>query len=121
MVKISLCSLLLGLLICNKTHAQVSYVATLSVDQSQLCEQVVGLKDRFEIFSVHPNPAGNFIQVSSLEAGDLHFYNPTGSTILLIPIPAGTSSIDVRNLKQGFYILRLDAANKQWHVRLIKE
>ncbi|GCC52909.1 hypothetical protein SanaruYs_31490 [Chryseotalea sanaruensis] len=91
------------------------------MDQSQLCEQVVGIKDKFELFNVHPNPAGNFIQISSLEAGNLHFYNPTGSAILSMPIPAGTSSIDVRKLKQGFYILRLDAADKQWHVRLIKE
>jgi hypothetical protein len=121
MVKISLCCLLLGLLIFNQSHAQVSYAVPVSIDQSQLCEQVVGLKDRFELFNIHPNPAGNFIQVSSLEAGNLHFYNTAGSTMLSIPISVGTSNIDVRNLKQGFYILRLDAANKHWHVRLIKE
>lgn len=121
MVKTSLYCLLSGLLIFNQSHAQLSYTVPVSIEQSQLCEQIVGLKDRFELFSVHPNPAGNFIQVSSLEAGCLHFYNPAGSAILSIPIPAGISSIDVHKLKQGFYILRLDAANKQWHVRLVKE
>lgn len=120
MVKISLCSLL-GLLIFYQANAQISYAVAVPIDQAQLCEQIVGLRDKLELFTVHPNPAGQFIQVSSLEAGELHFYNPAGSAILTIPIPAGTSSIDVRKLKQGFYILRLDAANRQWHVRLIKE
>lgn len=121
MIKISLCCLLLGFIIFNKSQAQLSYSVPVSVDQSELCQQVVGLKDKFELFSVHPNPAGNFIQVSSLQAGNLYFYNPAGSAIFSTSIPAGTSTIDVRKLKQGFYILRLDAANKQWHVRLIKE
>ncbi len=121
MIKVSLFSLLLGFLIFKQSQAQISYTVPISVDQSQVCEQIVGLRDKLELFTVHPNPAGHYIQVSSLEAGELHFYNPAGSAILSIPIPAGTSSVDVRKLKQGFYILRLNAANRQWHIRLIKE
>lgn len=120
MVKISLCSLL-GLLIFYQANAQISYAVAVPVDQSQVCEQIVGLRDKLELFTVHPNPASHYIQVSSLEAGELHVFNPAGSRVFTVPISAGTSSIDVRKLKQGFYILRLEAANKQWHVRLVKE
>jgi hypothetical protein len=119
MVKISLCFLLLGLLIFNQTQAQVSYAVPVSVDQSQLCQQIVGLKDRLENFSVHPNPATDQIYISSLTDGNLHFCNPAGAVILSILISAGTSTLDVRQLKQGLYILRLEAAHKQWHVRLV--
>lgn len=119
MVKISLCSLLLGLLIFNQTMAQVSYAVPVSVDQSQVCEQIVGLKDRLEGFSVHPNPAVDVIRISSLTDGNLHFCNPAGAVIFSRSINAGTSSIDVRQLKQGLYILRLEATHKQWYVRLV--
>lgn len=121
MVKVSLCCLLLGLLISNQLKAQISYAVPITVNQSELCQQVVGLKEKFELFNISPNPATSSIQVSSSEAGTLHFYNSAGASVRSIPIAAGTSHIDVRKLKQGLYILRLDAANKQWHVRLVIE
>jgi len=121
MIKFSLCSLLLGLLIVHQSHAQLSYTVAVAINQTDLCEQVLGVDDAPALLEIHPNPSADFVQVSAAEAGHLQVVDVKGHSILSVSVPAGTSGVDLRRLKQGLYILRLNAGNRQWHARFIKQ
>lgn len=115
------CCLFLVSFIVNKSQAQLAYSVPVSIDQSQLCDQVVGLKDNTGLFTVYPNPSSDIIQVTSPAEGRLYFYNTTGAELFSVGIQGGTSSIDIRKLKPALYMLRVEVGDKQMHVKLIKE
>jgi len=69
-----------------------------------------------ENFIVYPNPATNLIWVqntTTLTEATIVLYDILGNVILQDEINASTNSIDVSNLAEGFYLLKISSENKQ--------
>ncbi|MCP2028282.1 beta-glucanase (GH16 family) [Flavobacterium sp. HSC-32F16] len=77
-------------------------------------------------FTVYPNPAGNYIQVSlpeKLENAVITIYDNSG-TLMLQNKPeanASESVIDLSRLTKGIYILNFKSDQKSWTKKLIKQ
>jgi hypothetical protein len=83
-------------------------------------------EDRWNIFSVednileniivYPNPASDLIWVqntTTLTEATIVLYDILGNVILQDEMNASTNSIDVSNLAEGFYLLKISSENKQ--------
>jgi uncharacterized repeat protein (TIGR03803 family) len=81
-------------------------------------EQVTGIEDLPEGFSIYPNPAKNQLQIESLKSFTAEILNQAGQTVLE---ETSNNVIDVSILKSGLYILKLKHDNKVETVRFIKE
>jgi hypothetical protein len=57
-------------------------------------------------FSVFPNPATDYITVQTEHDGMIAFYNLFGMLVYKTNTYKNTSTIDVRNLKSGVYIIK---------------
>ena len=64
-----------------------------------------------------PNPAISEITLNSNREGRVEIYNLSGSLVISDNIIAGPNKIDISNLRQGIYLIRLD--NKT--MKLIKK
>lgn len=58
-------------------------------------------------FSVFPNPATDFITIQTEHDGMIAFYNLFGTLVYKAETYNTTSTIDIRNLKSGVYIIKL--------------
>ncbi|MEQ9117616.1 choice-of-anchor tandem repeat GloVer-containing protein [Fulvivirga sp.] len=81
-------------------------------------EQVTGIEDLPEGFSIYPNPAKNQLQIESLKSFTAEILNQAGQTVLE---ETSNNVIDVSILKSGLYTLKLKHDNKVETVRFIKE
>lgn len=76
------------------------------------------------IFAMYPNPAVNYIQVSSPENLDnkiITIYDNSGTLILQNKPQGNESVIDVTKLRKGIYIVNFKSDQKSWTKKLIKK
>ncbi len=76
------------------------------------------------IFAMYPNPAVNYIQVSSPENLDnkiITIYDNSGTLILQNKPQGNESVIDVSKLRRGIYIVNFKSDQKSWTKKLIKK
>ena len=77
-----------------------------------------------KVFAVYPNPAGNYIQVSSPEKLDhkvISIYDNSGTLMLENKTQDNESVIDISRLTKGIYILNFKSDQKSWTKKLIKK
>ena len=72
---------------------------------------------------IKPNPASNFISFNNTRYSNAEIYNYTGQLMLQKDISStfGNTDIDIMNLSQGVYILRLNDGIRQKSYRFVKE
>ncbi len=58
--------------------------------------------------NVFPNPARNFITVSSESEGELRLYNLEGLLVGSYPVGSGSTQVPLRSLEAGIYVARLN-------------
>jgi hypothetical protein len=71
--------------------------------------------------SVYPNPASNFITISTSLKSELKILNVQGQTILQYSLQQEKTDIDISRLAKGVYILKLKSNNKTEVTMFIKE
>lgn len=64
-----------------------------------------------------PNPAESMITINSNREGRIEIYNMSGSIVISSNVISGSNSIDISNLRQGIYLIRLGHKT----MRLIKK
>jgi hypothetical protein len=76
-------------------------------------------------FAIYPNPFGSNIHIqnksSKSEAIDIKIYNGKGELILHKSLSEATFEAETSNLDNGMYFVILQAGNKQWVQKLIKQ
>ena len=65
----------------------------------------VSLENKLDLF---PNPAGNFITVSSDSESDLRLYNVEGQFVRSYPVHSGPTQVSLHGLEAGTYLARLN-------------
>ena len=72
--------------------------------------------------SIYPNPANDKLLISGLiKQADVSFYSLDGKLIRQHVLTSGTSEIDITDLSQGSYVVKIKSDNKVITKRLIKE
>jgi len=69
-------------------------------------------------FSVYPNPTSSLINISSTEQVDrVDLYNPLGQIVL--SKTNNLTKLNIENLKQGLYVLKLYSGDKSVTKKII--
>jgi hypothetical protein len=74
-------------------------------------------ENRFEAV-VYPNPASGVVRIEGVVADEVQVYNALGQ---LVKTVCGTNEIDVEELPQGLYLLRIDAKDGQVVKQIVVE
>ncbi|RMG88621.1 MAG: T9SS C-terminal target domain-containing protein [Bacteroidetes bacterium] len=70
--------------------------------------------------NVFPNPASDFLTISGLEhAARLTLFDVTGKLEKVENIGAGTQSVDVTDLPNGFYFAHIETAGQSWRQKIM--
>lgn len=80
--------------------------------------------EELNIFTMYPNPAGNYIQVSvpdNLDNKVVSIYDNSGTLVLQHKSQDKESVIDISRLRKGIYILNFKSDQKSWTKKLIKK
>lgn len=80
--------------------------------------------EELNIFTLYPNPAGNYIQVSVPENLDnkvVSIYDNSGTLVLQHKSQDKESVIDISRLRKGIYIVNFKSDQKSWTKKLIKK
>lgn len=70
------------------------------------------LSDNSDDFTVYPNPAKDFISINGIESGIMEIINITGEIINTSEVQAGLTKINLSNLPDGIYSIRVTSNNK---------
>ena len=71
-----------------------------------------------ESVGLYPNPASDIVRVEGIIAAEVQVYNALGQ---LVKTVRGTNEIDVEELPQGLYLLRIDAKDRQVVKQIVVE
>jgi len=88
--------------------------------------KTLGIQD-FEFsnyFTLYPNPAKEVLNISSketIEVQSISIYNTLGQLVLVIPNAEKVSKIDVSNLTNGNYFIKINSDKGTSNTRFIKE
>ncbi len=86
--------------------------------------ETVKFDESLVTFSVFPNPASDVITVKSntkgLVAETVSFVDLAGKTSKLVNVNAAERTIDISNLKDGIYYMKIKSGDKQYIQRFIK-
>ena len=66
--------------------------------------------------ALYPNPASSTVNVETAEAGEAVVYSVAGMEVKRLTINAGCNQIDVADLPQGVYFVRLGTAHSRLQV-----
>jgi predicted alpha-1,6-mannanase (GH76 family) len=55
---------------------------------------------------IYPNPAETFVRITSPQSGNVSIYTADGKRIYTANIPQGTTTLDVRPLEKGIYLIQ---------------
>lgn len=97
-------------------------VTTATVDSSCLLGVTISEKE-FD-FRVYPNPVDSFLNIDrkiGSEMTSVSIYNMIGQLIIEIPNAQNVKSIDVSNLKNGNYFLKINSEKGSSNVKFIKQ
>ncbi len=86
-------------------------------------EQLVGIKNiKKDALNIYPNPTSSHINISNTELGDLSIYNLNGALVKEISQVEGQISIDVSDLDNGIYFVKLSTEDgiKTTKVSIVK-
>ena len=61
--------------------------------------------------AVWPNPAQNSIQFSGVDVAEIQIFDLLGKEVLSRKLSAGSSSLDISNLRNGMYLIQASDAN----------
>lgn len=75
--------------------------------QTDVYDNVADLSSAVKIY---PNPASDFIHIDGIEAAEVHIYNVVGQ---LVKTVNSTNEIQVSDLPNGTYLLRITSANPE--------
>lgn len=78
------------------------------------------LSDNSDDFTVYPNPAKDFISINGIQSGILEIINITGETINTSEVQAASAKINLSNLHDGIYTIRVTSNNKIITKKIIK-
>jgi hypothetical protein len=71
--------------------------------------------------SIYPNPAKDFISVKDMhQDGRIRIVDMSGKTILCIPIDKNPSTIMLKDIKKGTYLLQITQSNNVSSFKLVK-
>jgi len=83
-----------------------------------------GLKDNITAqtndFTLYPNPAKDFITIDGLQFGTLEIFNSTGAVLRNFEFDGAPSKIDISNLPEGMYSIRVTTDDKVFAKKFIK-
>jgi hypothetical protein len=81
--------------------------ATLAVTRGS-----VGVAEQDQIYaiSLYPNPVSDYLKINNIiEATDINIYNVTGQLVKKVSAATGSVDIDVNNLSNGIYIVKMQS------------
>jgi hypothetical protein len=89
--------------------SQTPYCAEISINGTGSGGTGLTDVDVFKGVNLYPNPVhGNHLKIENLnEVTDIQIYNITGQLIQHIPAVTGNTTVDVSNLSNGLYILKM--------------
>ncbi len=73
---------------------------------------------RQPVFSIYPNPANSELTFSVHKSVSIQVFNLVGLQVMTVDAPSGISTIDISELKNGIYFLKIPG--KQTSQRLVK-
>lgn len=101
----------------------LNYTATpVSFSDSAICNQPNGFAAYPEtgLFQVAPNPAGNTVRISGLQAqAVIHFYNSGGQLCMQTTLQANEQEVDITPFAEGLYFIIIDSGNKRAAKKLV--
>ena len=74
--------------------------------------------------SIYPNPVRDQLIIelpSNLEAGNLQLFSVLGQRLFTEPLSGPRSSVSLRSLPEGMYILRIEADGRYLTQRILKQ
>ena len=86
----------------------------------------MGIKDNAKksLFNCYPNPSNNSLKIEILFFNDelfkLTIYNLLGAQLFVKNVPKGVSDIDISNLSDGIYFIKIESKNKTEIKKIIK-
>ena len=83
----------------------------------------VGVQEHADVFevSVYPNPAAEYVYVSSMSgqiADRIEIYSLTSALVMIVNNPVAGQSINVSNLPEGFYTMVIHSRGKVSHNKI---
>lgn len=76
--------------------------------------------ERGKEIKLYPNPATDYLSIASEHAGNVRLYNALGNLMLVVEIEAGESQIDLSNLANGLYLLKLNEEIPAYKVLVLR-
>ena len=105
----------------NECGTTITMPIHLTVEACMGLDEAIGYKNAM---SLYPNPAKNMINIklpenSNVSVNSISIFNMLGQEIYLNSIQ--TAGIDISNLSEGVYILKLSTAKGDWEGKFIKQ
>ena len=87
--------------------------------------QTVKFDESIATFSVYPNPASSVINIKANQAAvtaeSVKFVDLAGKVAKVTNLNAASKSIDISDLKEGIYYLKIKSGGKEYIQRFIKD
>lgn len=71
--------------------------------------------------AIYPNPVGDYLQINMPDDGIIQIYNLSGQLELVQEVQRGLSTIPVRSLKKGVYVVRIQTNDKVVNQKISKQ
>lgn len=71
-------------------------------------------------FIIYPNPAKDFISIEGLQSGTLEIFNSSGSVLRNFEVDGMLTKVDISNLPNGMYSIRVTTNDKIFAKKFIK-
>jgi len=85
-------------------------------------ETIISIDDPVQnTISVYPNPANDYVRITSENQGTVTIYNVTGQVVHTCAHVNTETVLDVSGLTQGMYILNIETDNESMNTKLVIE
>ena len=74
---------------------------------NEIVTNVGNVTNNIYTINIYPNPTKEWLKITNTEKGDIHIYNVLGEEVLSTKCNEGNVSINVSNLSEGNYIVKI--------------
>jgi len=96
----------------SQAESSVSLLQENEVISANMMLKIQDLVDKLpslqtEAFSMYPNPVSDKLYINTTKGDAVRIYNSLGQLMIENNLPAGTNELNVQNLNQGVYIVKM--------------